>query len=127
MSLTLTALSGAIDLATGWFENRKKRQSAQHDLEMARVNGQIQRETQLATATMDWDTEALRQTQYSWKDEYVVLVLTMPFIASFIPGLQDHVIVGWEYVSKAPEWYQWSFMGAIAASLGIRWAFNRKK
>jgi hypothetical protein len=22
------------------------------------------------------------------------------------------------------EWYQWSFMGAVAASLGIRWAFK---
>ena len=44
--------------------------------------------------------------------------------ASFIPGSQDYVLTGWEYVQQAPDWYQYSFMGAVAASLGIRWAFK---
>jgi hypothetical protein len=104
----------------GWQDSKKQKTA----IKAAQAEAQIKRIERAAEADADYDLEALRQTQYSWKDEYIVIVLTAPFIASFIPGVQHHVLAGWEYVQQAPDWYQYSFMGAVAASLGIRWAFK---
>ena len=104
----------------GWQDNKKQKTA----IKAAQAEAQIKRIERAAEADTDYDIEALRQTQYTWKDEYIVIVLTAPFIASFIPGAQDYVLTGWEYVQKAPDWYQYSFMGAVAASLGIRGAFK---
>ncbi|WP_456390573.1 hypothetical protein [Hydrogenimonas sp.] len=69
----------------------------------------------------DWDINAQKQMQNSWKDEYLLFLLTLPIIGSFIPTVQDYVVTGWGYVGKAPEWYVVSFLGIVAATFGLRW------
>lgn len=69
----------------------------------------------------DWDINAQNQMQHSWKDEYLLILLTLPIIGSFIPKIQDDVVRGWEYVGKAPDWYVFSFLGIVAATFGLRW------
>ena len=69
----------------------------------------------------DWDLNAQRQMEHSWKDEYLLFLLTLPIIGSFIPKVQDYVVIGWDYVAKAPEWYVISFLGIVAATFGLRW------
>jgi len=117
-------ISGVTSLASSYMDNRKIKTEHKAKVEQARVNAEINRIEKAAQSDQDYDLEALRQTRYSWKDEYVLVILTLPFIGSFIPDIQDYVLKGWEYINKAPEWYQWSFMGAVAASMGIRWAFK---
>lgn len=91
-------------------------------VEQAKVNAQIRQIERTAESEINYDIEALRQQQYSWKDEFALLVITLPFIGSFLPWTQEFVMLGWEYVANAPEWYSYTFIGAISASLGIRWA-----
>ena len=102
-------------------EKKMEIESKQMDLQIAKVQGEIERQNKLQTAEIDYDVEALKQTQFSWKDEYALLIVTFPFIGCFVPKLQDYVMKGWAYVSKAPIWWQWTFIGAICVSLGIRW------
>lgn len=92
------------------------------NIEQAKVNAQIRGIERTAESEINYDIEALRQQQYSWKDEFALLVITLPFIGSFLPWTQEFVMLGWDYVSRAPEWYSYTFIGAISASLGIRWA-----
>jgi len=110
-----------------WQNNRAKAQERKDKLEDAKVQGEITRIAKITSGEIDYDVEAQRQMQYSWKDEYLVIVLTLPFICSFIPEVQDYIITGWEYVSKAPDWYQWSFMGIIIATFGLRTMAKFKK
>lgn len=86
----------------------------------------VEKEIKIIQNEIDYDTTAMDGTKYSWKDEYLVIILSLPFIGSFIPKIQDYVSVGWEYVAKAPDWYQWCFYGAIIATFGLRWMFNKK-
>ena len=108
------------DTVNTWQNNKAKKQERKDLLEDAKVQGEIARIAQITSGEINYDIEAQRQMQYSWKDEYLVIVLTLPFICSFIPQVQDHIITGWEYVGQAPEWYQWSFMGIIIATFGLR-------
>ena len=117
-------ISGVTSLASSYMDNRKVKAEHKSKIEQARLNAEINRIEKAAKSDQDYDIEALRQTRYSWKDEYVLVILTLPFIGSFIPNIQDYVLKGWEYINKAPDWYQWSFMGAVSASLGIRCAFK---
>ena len=105
-----------------FMETRTIKAENKANIEQAKVNAQIKQIERTAESEINYDVEALRQQQYSWKDEFALLVITFPFIGSFLPWTQEFVMLGWEYVSKAPEWYSYTFIGAISASLGIRWA-----
>ena len=59
--------------------------------------------------------------QYTWKDEFILVILFLPFIGSFVPVVQDYVLLGWEYVSKAPPWYQFILIGVVLSTFGLRW------
>ena len=58
----------------------------------------------------------------SWKDEYLTIVLSIPIIMAFIPGLDTIVHNGFAQLEAMPEWYQLSLGAVIAASFGIRGA-----
>jgi len=112
---------------TSWNDGRVKVKEAKLAVKLAKYSAQEARYMQEAKAEENWDLAALRQSESSWKDEWLVFLLSMPFIGSFIPVVQDHVVLGWSYVSKAPLWYQTAFLGIIAASFGLRWWISKKK
>ena len=120
-----TLLGGVVQGIGGWFKERARTKTVQAKakakLAQAHMQAKIAYLQRQAKAEGDWDMEALRQAQFSWKDEWFVLLLSAPFIGSFLPGIQDYVLAGWEYIALAPQWYQWSFLGAVTASFGLRW------
>lgn len=73
-----------------------------------------------------YDLQALKNMNKTWKDEYLMFVWSLPFIGSFIPGVQDHVLEGWRFIAKAPYWYTLGFLGILAATFGLRWLFEKK-
>jgi hypothetical protein len=54
--------------------------------------------------------------QSGWKDEFVVLIWSMPAIMAFIPGLQSYSEKGFKNLATAPEWY---IVGWVSISLAI--------
>jgi len=117
-------LSGLIAPVAGvinkWQDGRQKKAERKDRLAEAEVNGRIARIARESEGDINYDIEAQRQMQYSWKDEFLMFVLSLPFIGSFIPVVQDYVVKGWEYLTLAPSWYQWAFLGVISATFGLR-------
>jgi len=72
-------------------------------------------------ADMQWELEMAKQAASSWKDEYVLLLVSIPAIMCFIPGLDVYVHRGFEAISKMPGWYQITFVSVLLATYGIRW------
>ena len=105
-----------------YMEERTTKIKSKAKIAEAKVDAEIKRIEKTADSEINYDVEALKQQQYSYKDEFALLVITLPFIGSFLPWTQEYVMLGWDYVSRAPEWYSYTFIGAISASLGIRWA-----
>lgn len=55
-----------------------------------------------------------------WKDELALLVIVVPFIACFIPDLNEHIKHGFETLkTETPKWYQDLFMWGVGGALGI--------
>ena len=65
-----------------------------------------------------WELEQIRNS--GWKDEFVLLILSIPLILSFIPGTVSYVEDGFRALSQTPDWYQWLILAVFAAIYGIR-------
>ena len=121
-------ISGVTSLASDYMSERKQKAQSKARVEYARTEAQIAQIQKSAETEANYDMEAMRQTQYSLKDEFALLIVTFPFIGAFLPWTQPYVEQGWTFLSeKTPPEYWFLFSGAIAASLGIRWAVMRKK
>lgn len=85
----------------------------------------------IATGEIDWDLEAMKATQNSWKDEWLTLLLSFPFILSFCGETgREWAAAGFTALEQAPSWYSYSLGVVIAASFGVRSAtkfFGGKK
>ena len=81
------------------------------------------------TSVADWERVMAENSGSSWKDEFFVIVLSIPLILAFVPGAEGIVDRGFEQLHKAPDWYFYSLGIAISASFGVKGykQFVRKK
>jgi len=116
--LAIGALKGIVG---GYFERKKIEAQGKVDITKARV----EKQSNLDTYDAKYDVEAQKQMQYSWKDEWVCLVLTGIFLACFFPQTQQHVKVGFEFLkTNTPEWFAICFVGMVFAVFGLRGIFR---
>ncbi len=102
-------LTGIITLGSEWFKRRGEKAQAKHDLKIKQLS-----------AEQDWDIAQATNAGSSWKDEWFVIVLSIPMIGSFIPGMVPHMQEGFVVLGTMPDYYK-AFLGsAIAASFGIK-------
>ena len=73
-----------------------------------------------ATGEIDWDLEMAKGSHSSWKDEWLVILFSIPLILAFIPGMGDVVANGFQQLEQMPQWYQYSLGVIVAASFGVR-------
>ena len=77
-------------------------------------------------ADMNWEMEFAKQAASSWKDEYTLIVVSIPAVMAFIPGLDIYVANGFDALSKTPPWYQLMLITLFFATVGIRyWRRNQ--
>ena len=67
-------------------EAQARTAEAQTKLEMAKQGQKID---------FELDRESVRQMQKSWKDEFLLLLFSLPVILTFIPSMQPYVQKGW--------------------------------
>lgn len=49
---------------------------------------------------------SMEQMEKSWKDEFIMLILFLPIIIAFIPGIQDVASSGFQILKDTmPQWY----------------------
>ena len=90
------------------------------EINAAKVEAELAVYKAKATADIDWDKAAMQASATSWKDEWFVILLSVPAIMAFIPGLAPYVGLGFDELAKAPDWYLGAFGIAVAASFGFR-------
>jgi|TARA_R110000772_G_scaffold113182_1_gene217472 hypothetical protein len=73
------------------------------------------------TGELDWDIEAIKATQNSWKDEWITLLFSIPLILAFCGDWGNQVVqAGFTSLEAMPTWYQYSLGGIVSASIGMR-------
>ena len=117
----LSALIGPLSsLASTWLEGKVEKTKAETGAKVARAKAEATIMEKKATGEIDWDLEAIKGSQSSWKDEWLVILFSVPLILAFIPGMEGVVANGFQQLEAMPQWYQYSLGVIVAASFGVR-------
>ncbi len=124
-------IGAAIGPVSEWLRGRAERARIREEGAVEIARAETQREINIANAeaaraqteteaARDWDMEAARQAQRSWKDELWTIVAAVPIVLCFLPGGAGLVAVGFQALNSAPGWYQLLVGASVAFSFGIR-------
>ena len=115
------ALIGPIaNLAGTWFQNKLEKTKADGQAKVAEAKARASVAEQVAAGKVKWEGKMADATVDSWKDEFALVVLLLPAILVFIPGMREYGKEGFEVLATLPDWYQYLLYIAISASFGIK-------
>lgn len=117
-------LGDVIDIVGGelqsWRRRREERLQTELTLEKAKQASFMKRAEKEQDHEISWDIEMAKGSQSSWKDEWLVLVFSIPLIGCFIPGASDWVLTGFAVLEETPDWYTYTLSVIVAATFGVR-------
>lgn len=81
-----------------------------------------------AIAESDYDQQAMKNMQTSWKDEYLIILHTFPIWGYGIPSETLHIGLDriWLQFNSADYFWWITYIGIIASTFGLRWLFSSK-
>jgi hypothetical protein len=106
-------------------ENNEKVAERDHEIRVKKVDVALELAKQGKSVEAEWDKEAQQQMKTSWKDEWFVILFSIPLVSAFIPELQPYILKGFETLEKTPDWYMWLVVGIVSATFGLRWMFGK--
>ena len=117
----LNALLGPLaSLASSVIEGQISKSKAKATL--AQTEAEAKAEVMKTAATHDskWELIMAESTKSSLRDEIVTVVVLIPVILVFIPGMEQVVKNGFDRLNELPEWYQYLIFLVCSAALGIK-------
>lgn len=117
---------GIVEPVANYYTRRQELNAAKHDAKLKFETAKGERQAELIkiglAADATWEVEQIRNS--GWKDEYVLIILSIPSILSFIKvGTFDGAAIvaeGFSALEGTPEWYRWLILMVFTAVFGIR-------
>ena len=112
-------------VVTGW--QARKTVKLEGDLAVAKAvtDARIEKVKTGQAADIAWEKTSLDQS--GWKDEYWTIILSIPMVMCFIPGLVVYVERGFAVLQETPKWYRYVIGIAIGSAFGGRSVANFMK
>jgi len=113
-------LGALASLAGSVVESQIKKQKSKQVI--AQTEAEARAEVMKTAATHDskWELIMASGTQNSIKDEIVTIVVLIPVILVFVPGMEEVVKSGFDRLNELPDWYQYLVFLVCSAALGIK-------
>jgi hypothetical protein len=110
------------NLAGSWLQGKADKNAANAEVKLTEAKAKAQILMSKETSGADWERIMAEGAKSSWKDEWFVIILSIPLVLCWVPGAEGWVDRGFEQLNKAPDWYFYSLGLAISASFGVRGA-----
>tara|TARA_B100000497_G_scaffold120695_1_gene149468 strand:- start:267 stop:650 length:384 start_codon:yes stop_codon:yes gene_type:complete len=117
------------NLAGSWLQGKADKTAAEAKLKLTEAETKSKILLSEKTSVADWERIMAQGTQNSWKDEYLVLLFSIPLVLSFCGEFgRSAVANGFAALEAMPEWYQYTLGVIVASSFAVRSAtkFFRK-
>ena len=115
------ALIGPIaSLAGSFVEGQVSKQKAKATLAQTEAEAKAEIMKTAATHDSKWELIMAESTKSSIKDEIVTVIILIPVILVFIPGMEEVVKNGFDRLNELPDWYQYLVFLVCSAALGIK-------
>lgn len=109
-----------------WSARRDAIAQAKADAEIAKVTAEANLAAYKLKADVEWDLKWADNAQTSWKDEWLVILWSIPLVGVFVPGIRPYIMDGFEYLRafnpEAPTWFMAGWAIIFAATFGIKQA-----
>lgn len=111
------------NIVGGIVQGKMEQKAAETKMKVAKADAQAKIMLSQATSEADWDKIMAEGYHNSWKDEYLVILLTFPMILCFCGDWGRTVVAeGFIALQNMPSFYQYFVGSAVAASFGIKGA-----
>lgn len=139
----LTAIGAGLSLLAGpakfavkelqkWSERRDTLQQAGLQVQLAKATAEAELAAYKVKADVEWDLAWAGQAQSSWKDEYVLVLWTIPMVitlpAMFFTGAQQHLVETLQFFQminpNIVEFYLAGWAIIFSATFGIKGAIQ---
>jgi len=108
------------ELAGGWLKGKAAEKAAKSQVKVAKAEAEAEVMKTAATHDSKWELIMAQSTQTSLKDEIVTVIVLIPVVLVFIPGMEDVVQNGFDRLNELPDWYQYLVFLVCSAALGIK-------
>jgi hypothetical protein len=102
----------------GWQERKTAKVQNELALAKASTEAKIRKMAAQQEADIAWENLSIKNS--GWKDEWFTILLSIPMILCFIPGMDVYVHRGFASLAQCPEWYKWAFLVAVGSSFGYK-------
>jgi len=117
LNLLIKPLLGvAGDVVKGVVETKK----AKAEQKLTKIKAETSLMEKKIKGEIDWDIEAIKGAKDSWKDEWILILWSIPMIMIWIKPLQQFVEDGFIALQSVPDWYFYSWGAIISASYGMK-------
>jgi hypothetical protein len=109
----------AVQAASHIYKNKQK-------TKMLMADAQMNHASKMASGQLEYSGKALEARQSDWKDEFILILLSMPILLLGWAVFSDNAEVMvkmelfFEYFGNLPFWYQTIFVGVIASVYGLK-------
>ena len=111
-------VSPLTNIITGWQARKQAKLESDLKINEAKTEANIEKIRTGQHADISWENTSIANS--GWKDEWFTIVLSIPAILCFVPGLAQYVMQGFKALAETPSWYQWAFLVAVGSSFGYR-------
>lgn len=116
MNILSVLIGPVFDAFKSYKENKTRLQEQKQRIEGALEEKKLE---QISKSTDYAQAFRLAQVQNAgWRPGYWTVVLSIPVIMCFVPGLDQYVFAGFEALAKTPEWFQYFLGVSVTSSFG---------
>lgn len=120
---------GIVEPVADYYKRKQELKQARFEAQLKFEQAAGDRRAQLIreglAADANWEMEFARQASTSWKDEYTLIVVSIPAVLAFFrtPWFDGPAIVaeGFAALQATPGWYQILLCTMFGATVGVRW------
>tara|TARA_R110000822_G_scaffold213232_1_gene348562 strand:+ start:153 stop:527 length:375 start_codon:yes stop_codon:yes gene_type:complete len=123
----LQLIAPLLGLASSFIKNKQEISKVKQEGKLVSIQAETEVKRKVASGEIDWDSSMAEGSKDSWKDEYFVIVLSIPMIGAFIPSFVPYIQEGFIVLDTMPDYYKGFLGAAVAASFGIKSLSKWKK
>ena len=115
----LSAIKLAVEAGSHIYKNKQK-------TKMLMADAQMNHAQKMSTGELEYSGKLLEARQSDWKDEFILVLLSMPIIMlawsvwSDNPAHMEKMELFFLHFGNLPFWYQTIFVGVIASVYGLK-------
>lgn len=109
-------ISPVTGIVGDWLQGRHEIRMAELKAKISKIESSARIEEAKAAAIVhmaasaqeheqNWERILVSQSSNDWKDEFWTIIVSIPLVLAFIPGLAHYVGMGFDNLENVPDWY----------------------